>query len=126
MGLQEAGAQVISKYSKGMLQRLGLAQALLNDPELLSQVGTMEELSAAKGYRIVVWDIPAGAIAALSATAVRLTLDQGEAAIECDDDAMRRHVEQVLKECGAEVERVDIEQQSLEEIFFGAIEKKPS
>ena len=35
VGIEDAAEQTISKYSKGMLQRLGLAQALLNDPDLL-------------------------------------------------------------------------------------------
>jgi ABC-type multidrug transport system ATPase subunit len=35
MGLTEAGNRPISSYSKGMAQRLGLAQALIHDPELL-------------------------------------------------------------------------------------------
>jgi ABC-2 type transport system ATP-binding protein len=35
MGLTEAGKRPISSYSKGMAQRLGLAQALIHDPELL-------------------------------------------------------------------------------------------
>jgi len=34
-GLQDAGNKSVSKYSKGMFQRLGFAQALLNDPDLL-------------------------------------------------------------------------------------------
>jgi ABC-2 type transport system ATP-binding protein len=33
--LSEAGNMAIRKYSKGMMQRLGLAQALLHDPELV-------------------------------------------------------------------------------------------
>jgi len=33
--LSEAGNTAIRKYSKGMMQRLGLAQALLHDPELV-------------------------------------------------------------------------------------------
>jgi len=33
--LSEAGDLAIRKYSKGMMQRLGLAQALLHDPELV-------------------------------------------------------------------------------------------
>jgi ABC-2 type transport system ATP-binding protein len=33
--LSEAGNTAIGKYSKGMMQRLGLAQALLHDPELV-------------------------------------------------------------------------------------------
>ena len=35
MGLTDAGKRPISSYSKGMTQRLGLAQALVHDPELL-------------------------------------------------------------------------------------------
>jgi ABC-2 type transport system ATP-binding protein len=35
VGLAGRGADRITKYSKGMLQRLGLAQALLHDPQLL-------------------------------------------------------------------------------------------
>ena len=35
VGLNGAGGLPIRKYSKGMMQRLGLAQALLHDPELV-------------------------------------------------------------------------------------------
>jgi len=35
VGLRERGNDLISKYSKGMQQRLGIAQALLNEPELV-------------------------------------------------------------------------------------------
>jgi len=35
VGLSGAGNTAIRKYSKGMMQRLGLAQALLHDPELI-------------------------------------------------------------------------------------------
>jgi len=35
VGLERAGRKAIRKYSKGMMQRLGLAQALLHDPELV-------------------------------------------------------------------------------------------
>lgn len=35
VGLADRSAEPISRFSKGMVQRLGLAQALLNDPELL-------------------------------------------------------------------------------------------
>ena len=35
VGLADRGKEPISRFSKGMLQRLGLAQALLNEPRLL-------------------------------------------------------------------------------------------
>ncbi|MBI5154135.1 ABC transporter ATP-binding protein, partial [Candidatus Poribacteria bacterium] len=35
VGLREWGKTSIKKYSKGMLQRLGLAQALMHEPDLL-------------------------------------------------------------------------------------------
>ena len=35
VGLQDAAGVHLRKYSKGMLQRIGIAQALVNDPELV-------------------------------------------------------------------------------------------
>lgn len=35
VGIDEAGDTQLRKYSKGMLQRIGIAQALINDPEFL-------------------------------------------------------------------------------------------
>jgi ABC-2 type transport system ATP-binding protein len=35
VGLEGAGGTHLRKYSKGMLQRIGIAQALINDPELV-------------------------------------------------------------------------------------------
>ena len=35
VGLSEAGTRQLRKFSKGMLQRVGLAQALIHDPELI-------------------------------------------------------------------------------------------
>jgi ABC-2 type transport system ATP-binding protein len=35
VGLEDRAQEPIARFSKGMIQRLGLAQALLNDPELL-------------------------------------------------------------------------------------------
>ncbi len=44
VGLKDAGDLLISKYSKGMVQRLGIAQALINDPDLLIFDEPMEGL----------------------------------------------------------------------------------
>ncbi len=35
VGLEEAASTQLRKYSRGMLQRIGIAQALINDPELV-------------------------------------------------------------------------------------------
>ena len=35
VGLADAGGKQLRKYSKGMLQRIGIAQALINDPRLV-------------------------------------------------------------------------------------------
>lgn len=35
VGLEKAGDRLLSKYSKGMLQRVGLAQAMVNDPDMV-------------------------------------------------------------------------------------------
>ena len=35
VGLEQAAGTHLRKYSKGMLQRIGIAQALINDPELV-------------------------------------------------------------------------------------------
>ena len=177
VGLLEAGGQTVSTYSKGMLQRLGLAQALLNDPDLLildeptsnldpvarrdfrdiltelkgsgktvfvcshilsevesvcdrvailqrghlNRVGTLEELSTARGCRVVAADLTAEALEALAHTAAQVELERGVATIECGDEKIRGDVEQVLQQNGATIERVEMETQSLEEIFFAAI-----
>ena len=180
VGLQDVARQRISQYSKGMLQRLGLAQALLNDPELLildeptanldpvarrdfrdvlldlkargktvficshilsevesicdgvailqhgrlKRVGTLEELSGVARTRIRVTDMPPGVVQALSAVGLRLTVIGKAATIACDDEASHQQVEQLLRDHGVEIERVERDRQSLEEIFFGAIDGK--
>lgn len=180
VGLANAGGQKISQYSKGMVQRLGLAQALLNDPDLLildeptsnldpvarrdargillefkargktiflcshilsevetvcdrvaivqqgrlNKTGTLAELSRAEGCRIEVRNLPPQAMEALASSAARVTLAGAEAVIECGDDATRREVEQALRGCGAEIERIEPRTQSLEDIFFSAIQRE--
>jgi ABC-2 type transport system ATP-binding protein len=180
VGLQEAADQQVSQYSKGMVQRMGLAQALLGDPELvildeptanldpvgrkefrdillnlkgqgktifisshilsevesvcdrvailqqgrLRRVGSLEELSRSPGARVVVGYLPGAATEALAATRARIDLAQGQATIHCPDEQVQRQVSGLLERHGVAVERVETEQQSLEEIFFAAIGKE--
>jgi ABC-2 type transport system ATP-binding protein len=56
VGLADRAGEVVSAYSKGMLQRLALAQALINDPELMVLDEPTEgmDLSARKLFHDVV------------------------------------------------------------------------
>lgn len=181
LNLEEAADKSISKYSKGMTQRIGFAQALLHDPDLLildeptasldpvgrkefrdilidlkrrgktvfisshilsevesvcdrvailqkgelKRMGTLQELSAGKGARLTVKNLPAAAMEALAATPVQITLLQGQVTLHCPDDALRRTVEELLRQHEVEVLRTETEAQSLEEIFFSTIDAPP-
>ena len=178
VGLGEAAGRRISEYSQGMLQRLGLGQALLDDPELLildeptsnldpvarrdfrdilldlkargttvficshilsevesvcdrvailqqgelKRVGTLEELSESGGSVVRTRDLPAAAMEAVAAAGARLTVEGGASTISCADRGVLEEVERILGRFGVEAERVETRNQSLEEIFFGAIE----
>ncbi len=178
VGLGEAAGRKVSEYSQGMLQRLGLGQALLDDPELLildeptsnldpvarrdfrdilldlkargttvficshilsevesvcdrvailqqgelKRAGTLEELSESGGSDVQTRDLPGAAMEAVAATGARLTVEGGEATISCADRRVLEEVERILERFGAEAERIEARNQSLEEIFFGAIE----
>ena len=69
----------------------------------------------------MVGDLTAEALEALATTAAQVVLTRGVATIECSDEKMRRDVEQALQQNGVAIERVEIQTQSLEEIFFAAI-----
>jgi len=175
--LEDAADRPITKYSKGMLQRLGFAQALLHEPDLvildeptssldpvgrkefreillelkrqgktvfisshilsevesvcdrvailvkgeLVRIGTLQELSAPKSVKLIVRGVREGLLGALSGTKAEVGLAQGEATIKCPDEATRAAVEKLLAEHQTAVERVEVETQSLEDIFFSAI-----
>ena len=180
IGLADAQNKRVSKFSKGMLQRIGLAQALIHDPDLLildeptsnldpvgrrdfcsimkdckqrgktvficshvlseveavcdrvgilqggilTRIGTLEELSADRGSRVFVRKLPASAIAALCAAGARLTFQGKEATIACQSTSVREEVERVLEHHGVEAERIEIQRESLEDIFFSALDRK--
>jgi ABC-2 type transport system ATP-binding protein len=179
--LEDAADKVVARYSKGMLQRIGFAQAMLHDPDLLildeptssldpvgrkefrdillelkrrgktvfisshilsevesvcdrvailqngelKRVGTLQELSAGRCTRLIVKSLPAPVMEALSATAARVTMMQGLVTIRCPDEALRGEIERLLARHQVEIVRQEAEAQSLEEIFFSAIDQPP-
>ncbi len=52
VGLADDGARLVSEYSKGMKTRLGVARALLNDPQLIFMDEPTVGLDPASGRRI--------------------------------------------------------------------------
>lgn len=180
--LEEAAQKPVSKYSKGMAQRIGVAQAMLHDPELLildeptssldpvgrnqfreillglkrqgktvlisshilsevesvcdrvailekgelKRVGTLQELSAARGARIVVKDLPGSVIGALTATSAEITWANGQVTIRCQDGTIRQAVAGVLRQHNVEILSEEGEAQSLNEIFLSTINQEPA
>jgi ABC-2 type transport system ATP-binding protein len=61
VGLGSRGNMLIRKYSRGMMQRLGLAQAIINDPELLILDEPMASLDplGRKDFRDLILDLKA-------------------------------------------------------------------
>ncbi|MDE0101396.1 MAG: ABC transporter ATP-binding protein [Bryobacterales bacterium] len=171
--LAHAAGRRLSGYSKGVLQRLALSQALIAEPDLLildeptfnldpqvrkhvrdllleakgrgatvfisshilseveavcdrvgilakevlRRVGTPTDLSAGGGSEIVVPELPATAIEALSMTGAQVVLNGRKATIACDGPDQEAEVRRVLEERGAAVDAVHARPQSLEEIF---------
>jgi ABC-2 type transport system ATP-binding protein len=176
--LEDAAMKSVSKYSKGMLQRLGLAQAMLHDPDLLildeptasldpvgrkefrdillelkrrgktvfisshilsevesvcdrvailhqgqlKRVGTLQELSTGRSTRLVLKNVPGAVLEAFSKTAAEVTMMGDQITVKCSDMATRETIEGVLRQHGIQSERTEVETQSLEDIFFSAIE----
>lgn len=180
--LEEAAQKPVSKYSKGMAQRIGVAQAMLHDPELLildeptssldpvgrnqfreillglkrqgktvlisshilsevesvcdrvailekgelKRVGTLQELSAARGARIVVKDLPGSVIGAVTATSAEITWANGQVTIRCQAETIRQAVAGVLRQHNVEILSEEGEAQSLNEIFLSTINQEPA
>ncbi len=182
LDLEDAADKQVAQYSKGMAQRIGVAQAMLHDPDLLildeptssldpvarhqfrdlllelkrrgktilisshilsevesvcdrvailergllKRVGTLQELSAGGGTRIIVKEVSGPVMEALAATAAEVTWFQGQVTIRCQDDAIRQTVEALLRQHKIEILRIESEAQSLDEIFFSTIKQDPA
>src|SRR4029434_8439555 len=59
VGLSKAGDRRLGTYSKGMLQRIGLAQALIHDPRLvvLDETTAGVDTSGTRGHRALITDL---------------------------------------------------------------------
>jgi ABC-2 type transport system ATP-binding protein len=181
LNLKDAAEKRVSRYSKGMAQRIGFAQAMLHDPDLLildeptasldpvgrkefrdillelkrrgktifisshilseveticdrvailqggelKRMGTLQELSAGKGGKLLVKNLSPEVMAALGATAAEMTFVQGQVTIRCADEPLRAMVEDLLRRHNVEILRSEVEAQPLEEIFFSTISAPP-
>jgi ABC-2 type transport system ATP-binding protein len=78
VGLADRGDEPIARFSKGMVQRLGVAQALVNDPELLVLDEPTEglDLSGRQLLRSVVRDLKARGRTVLLITHVLTEVEQ--------------------------------------------------
>jgi len=78
VGLADRGNEPIARFSKGMVQRLGVAQALVNDPELLVLDEPTEglDLSGRQLLRSVVRDLKARGRTVLLITHVLTEVEQ--------------------------------------------------
>jgi ABC-2 type transport system ATP-binding protein len=153
VGLKRARDRRLSGYSKGMLQRIGLAQALIHDPKLL----LLDEPTAgvdpigSKDIRDLILRLKGmGKTVLLSSHLLAqvqdvcdrigvlnlgqlimegdvktLVSDQRRLSITVQDlpDAARARVEEAVRAAGATVISVDHPQTSLESLFLDALKK---
>ncbi len=87
VGLADRAGEPIWSFSKGMLQRLSLGQALINDPELLVLDEPTEgmDLSARKLFRDVVLRRKRA-----GKTAILVSHNMGDVGRLCDESAVLR------------------------------------
>jgi len=145
VGLEDAGDRRVGSYSKGMLQRIGLAQALIADPELLildeptagvDPIGAADIASLiielkAEGKTILLCSHLLSQVEAIcdrvaimgrgrllrEGTVASLTENAGQDSIRVDglSKETRNSIESLAKERGA---RVSTPSRSLEDLFL--------
>ena len=113
VGLQEAAGRVLRTYSKGMLQRAGIAQALLHDPDLLilDEPFTGLDPLARIQFRDLIYELKAQ-----GKTVFFSSHELSEAELMCDRVAILKAG--ALVWCGTRQEVAGDGQQNLERIFL--------
>ncbi len=153
VGLQGAARRPVGEYSKGMQRRIGLAQALINDPDLLildepttglDPIGTRQikdlilELSR-RGKTIILCShlladvedvcdrmtIMFGGKIRATGTAAQLLTRQDQTILQTPalDDATVQEIEAVLQRRGKAIQQVRQPRQKLEALFLEIVEK---
>src|SRR6266550_3105595 len=122
VGLQEQANRNVGKFSRGMLQRVGLAQALVNDPDLLildeptsaldplARVAVRDLLLSSEQTEIVARGIAANAFAGAVAqdSVVRFTVESSKQRVALEN----------VWHLGGEILSVNPVRRSLEDIFL--------
>jgi len=179
VGLERWGSMRIGKYSKGMLQRLGLAQALIHSPSLLildeptdgvdpvgrrqirdtltrfeekgvtifinshllaevelfcrevaildhgkvALSGTMQELTAGKGYRLTVAQAPGPLIEELRAKSTAVAARNGFVDFQFPSREAANEAVDLLRAQRCEIESLTPTTSTLEEVFVRTVQK---
>lgn len=154
VGLDAAQHRPVGEYSKGMQRRIGLAQALINQPQLLildepttgmDPIGTrqMKDLIIRlkeRGITILLCShlladvedvcdrvtIMFGGRVVEEGTIDELLVDRDMTTIEASqlDDETVQQIEQVLAKRGKHIERVSFRRQTLEKKFLDLVERE--
>ena len=151
VGLPDAGLRPVQEYSKGMQRRIGLAQSLINDPELLildeptnglDPIGTRQVKDVIhalreRGKTVIVTShlladveevsdrvsILYGGKQRLLGTVAELLADTGRTVIETDrlPPELVGEFQKRLEEAGIPLHRVDAPRQHLEALFLDIV-----
>ena len=156
VGLAQVRRRAVGEFSKGMTRRLGLAQALINDPELLildeptsglDPIGTrqVKDLLLELGRRGTTILLSSHLLADVEDVCDRMVIlyggriqsegttgellaDQNRTVISTPslDDATVHEIEEVLRRRGIAIDAVDRPRQKLEDLFMGIVERAQS
>jgi ABC-2 type transport system ATP-binding protein len=156
VGLAKVRRRAVGEFSKGMTRRLGLAQALINDPELLildeptsglDPIGTrqVKDLLLELGRRGTTILLSSHLLADVEDVCDRMVIlyggriqsegttgellaDQNRTVISTStlDEATVHEIEEVLRRRGISIDAVERPRQKLEELFMGIVERAQS